>query len=161
MPTTRLLPVTLAAILVLAAVPVHAETAAPKPACAPSVSLALDTWDAGIQAAEKFGSKAAEVARQKGREILLPLLGIDPKTVSGQPGTDEATGDVSREMEASRSDPARREALCAAVTEAMNIAKEKAGAGLEALKGAMERFRPTPPSPPPPDAGGKDALIKT
>ncbi|HYG86009.1 MAG TPA: hypothetical protein VD978_07100 [Azospirillum sp.] len=156
----RCFPAAIVAAVLLVAAPVHAQDPAAKPACAPSVSLALNTWDAGILAAEKFGAKAADVARQKGREVLLPLLGIDPKTVQGQPGTDEATGDIGREVEASRTDPARREALCAAVTEAMNAARDKAEAGLEALKGTMERFRPTAPRQEP-GTGSKDSLIKT
>jgi len=145
-----------AAVVVLAAAPVRA--ADPSPACAPSVALALNTWDSGVAAAEKLGSRAADMARQKGRDLLLPLLGIDPKTVTAQPGDDTAA-DLGREVEASRNDPARREALCVALTDAMNAARDKVGAGLDALKGALERFGPAQPQQPVP--AGKEPLIKT
>lgn len=157
MPSAARLSAFVVAAVLLAAPPVHA--ADPLPACAPSVALALNTWDAGVAAAEKLGSRAADVARQKGRDLLLPLLGIDPKTVPAQPGDDTAA-DLGREVEASRNDPARREALCVALTDAMNAARDKVGAGLDALKGALERFGPTLPQQPA-APGAKEPLIKT
>jgi len=159
MPATPRFPAILAAAVLLAAAPVQAAESAPAlaPACAPSVALALSTWDTGVAAAETLGSRAADVARQKGRELVLPLLGIDPRTVPPQPG--DGAADLGREVEASRGDPARREALCAALTDAVNAAKDKAGAGLDALKGVLERVRPT--APPPPAPGSTEALIKT
>ena len=158
--TTPRLSAAIAAALLLATTPVHAAEPAPKTACAPSVALVLNAWDTGVAAAEKFGSKAVEIAREKGRHLLLPLLGLDAEAVADQPGSGDAARDVGREVEASRNDPARREALCFAVTEAMDAAKAKAGAGLDALKGTMERYLPATPRPDP-DAGGKDGLIKT
>lgn len=160
MPTAFRLSAPLAALL-LASSPALAAEPAAKPACAPSVSLALNAWDTSVATAETFGSKAATIAREKGRDLLLPLLGIDPKTLPETTRSEDATGEIAREMEASRTDPARREALCTALSEAAAIAQEKAGAGLDALKGVMERFRPAEPRPGPVEpASGKDGLIK-
>lgn len=136
--------------------PALAQGATPAPsmppgACSPTVSAVLDTWDAGMATAEKFGERATALAREKGREYLLPLLGIDPGSVKPAPGTGDSADSVAREVEASRKDPARRAALCAAVTQAMNEAKAQAGAGLDALKRAVEGLHlPDFPSAAPP-----------
>lgn len=152
---------------------------APAQECSPTVSAVLGTWDAGMATAEKFGDKATALAREKGREYLLPLLGIDPKTVPpqapGDRGADKSTDEVARELEASRNDPARRAALCGAITRAMTEARDKAGAGLDALKRALDTLElpaipgkpATPPATPPADPNaptqtqGTPGLIKT
>ncbi|KAA0596630.1 hypothetical protein FZ942_11045 [Azospirillum lipoferum] len=150
-PLHRLAVPTLAALL-LSAAPLHAQTTMPDdPAgrCSPTVAAALGAWDTGVAAAERFGDKAAAVAREKGREYLLPLLGIDPKTVppDAKGGT---TDDVGRALEESRNDPKRRAALCTAITRAADEAKSTAGAGLDALKRALDNWQLTPPAAPTP-----------
>ncbi|WP_148219697.1 hypothetical protein [Azospirillum sp. B510] len=175
----RLAPPALAALL-LSAAPLHAQTAPPTMAppsmapedpagrCSPTVSAALSAWDTGLAAAERFGDKAVALAREKGRDYLLPLLGIDPKTVQPDAKGGATTDDVGRALEASRDDPRRRAALCAAITRAADEAKSSAGAGLDALKRALDGWQLTPPSlapnpaPPAPPAPAKpDGLIRT
>lgn len=159
--------VAIAAILV--AVPAAADNlkqggpATGAGACNPTVAAALGAWDAGMAAAEKFGEKATAMARDKGRDYLLPLLGIDPKSAAGQQGSGgkDAAGDVAREVEATRGNPERRAALCAAVTQAMDEAKGKAGTGLDALRRAIDGLRSTAPAPPAPAGTPKDELIRT
>ncbi|MBY6261799.1 hypothetical protein EI613_07660 [Azospirillum sp. 412522] len=158
------------AALLLTAAPLHAQTTTPPedPAgrCSPTVSAALSAWDTGLAAAERFGDKAAAVAREKGRDYLLPLLGIDPKTVppDAKGGT---TDDVGRALEDSRDDPRRRAALCAAITGAADEAKSSAGAGLDALKRALDSWQLTPPAAPAPSPAPapeppkQDGLIRT
>lgn len=147
--------------------PALAQAPVPTPgACSPTVSAVLDTWDAGMATAEKFGERATALAREKGREYLLPLLGIDPGSVKPAPGAGDSTDSVAREVEASRKDPARRAALCAAVTQAMNEAKDKAGAGLDALKRAVEGlhlpdFPTAPPTAPAPAPKPADPVTPT
>ncbi|CAO3427903.1 hypothetical protein [Azospirillum doebereinerae] len=159
----------LAALLALSPMGAQAQgagqgTADPAGACSPTVSAALGTWDSGMAAAAWLGDRAVTVAREKGREYLLPLLGIDPKTPPSQSDSGKTTDDVAREVEASRDDPKRRAALCAAITNAANEARSTAGAGLDALKRAVEGLRPaapatpTPPATVTPEPGG---LIKT
>jgi len=153
----------LAVVALLALSPLDARAQAPAdPACSPTVSAALGTWDSGMAAAAWLGDRAVAVAREKGREYLLPLLGIDPKTAPSQPDAGKTTDDVAREVEASRDDPKRRAALCAAITGAANEARSTAGAGLDALKRAVEGLRPTAPSTPTPPAPAEPGgLIKT
>ncbi|MGF7173793.1 hypothetical protein [Azospirillum doebereinerae] len=162
----------IAALLALAPMAAKAQGAGPGTAadpagnCSPTVSAALGTWDSGMAAAAWLGDRAVAVAREKGREYLLPLLGIDPKTPPSQSDAEagRTTDDVAREVEASRDDPKRRAALCAAITSAANEARSTAGAGWDALKRAVEGLRPTAPATPNPPAtttpepGG---LIKT
>lgn len=168
---TALATVTVAATLVLCPLAAGAQgNPAPAPAetCSPTVSAALGAWDRGMAAAAWFGDTALATAREKGREYLLPLLGIDPKTApdAKQPDAGRTTEDVAREVEASRDDPERRAALCAAITgaanEARNAARDTAGAGWDALKRAVEGLRapspPAAPAAPPAEPGG---LIKT
>lgn len=140
--------------LALSAAALPASAAEPQPVCAPTVSAALTLWDGSMAAAEKLGGRAVALAREKGRELILPLLGVDPKSVA-EPG---AADDVAREVEASRADPERRAALCAAITRAVEEAKDKAGAGLDALRRAVEGLRPAQPAQPEPAKGN---LIKT
>lgn len=164
------------AALLLSAAPLHAQTAAPEdPAgrCSPTVLAALGAWDTGLAAAERFGDKAVAVAREKGREYLLPLLGIDPKTVPpdarGGDTADDPADDVGRALEESRDDPKRRAALCAAITRAADEAKSSAGAGLDALKRALDTWQLAPPAPPAPSPAPaptpappkQDGLIRT
>ncbi len=153
---------------ILAPTAAQAQDAASDPAraCSPTVSAALGTWDLAMKAAENFGEKAAALAREKGREYLLPLLGVDPKAVPPAPESNAgpSTDDVARAVEASRDDPRRRAELCAAITGAVNEARNTAGAGLDALKRAVEGLRLAPPSnPPAPGAPPTtpDGLIKT
>lgn len=159
------------AVLLLTAAPLQAQTTTPEdPAsrCSSTVSAALSAWDTGLAAAERFGDKAAAVAREKGRDYLLPLLGIDPKTVPPD-ARGSATDDVGRALEESRDDPRRRAALCAAITRAADEAKSSAGAGLDALKRALDNWQLTPPavptpSPAPapaPEPPKQDGLIRT
>lgn len=172
MPTPAIVPaapriaVLLSAFL-FAASPAFAETpATPKeqgPLCAASVLTALTAWDAGLTAAAKFGDKAVAVAREKGREYLLPLLGIDPKAADPQgDGQHGGVGAIERLLEESRLDPARRQDLCIAITQAVEDAKETAGAGLEALRRALDGLdlRNAPPAPRP-APGSDDGLIQT
>ena len=164
MPPRHHLAALITATVILGAVPALAADPVPaKPVCAPAVSMALTAWDTSMAAAEKFGEKAANLAREKGREYLLPLLGVENGSKTADPDAEEATGNVGREVEASRKDPARREALCVAVTQAANDAKAKVGSGIDALKGALERFRPAQPASPQPvpDGANKGGLIKT
>lgn len=156
------------AALLLSAAPLHAQTVPPAdPAgrCSPTVSAALSTWDTGVAAAERFGDKAAAVAREKGREYLLPLLGIDPKAVPPDAKGGGTTDDVGRALEESRNDPKRRADLCAAITRAADEAKNSAGAGLDALKRALDTWQLTPPAAPSPtpapETPKQDGLIKT
>lgn len=160
------------AALLLSAAPLHAQTVPPAdPAgrCSPTVSAALSTWDTGVAAAERFGDKAAAVAREKGREYLLPLLGIDPKAVPPDAKGGGTTDDVGRALEESRNDPKRRADLCAAITRAADEAKNSAGAGLDALKRALDTWQLTPPAAPAPgpapapapETPKQDGLIKT
>ncbi|MCW2236123.1 hypothetical protein [Azospirillum canadense] len=158
----------------LAASPALAETpATPKgtpngPLCAASVLTALTAWDAGLTAAAKFGDKAVAVAREKGRDYLLPLLGIDPKSTvpqnDGQNGGGQngGVGSIERLLEESRQDPAARQDLCIAITQAVEDAKGTAGAGLEALRRALDgldlRNAPKPQHPAPAEP---DGLIRT
>lgn len=125
------------------------------PSCSPSVAAALNAWDATLTAAASFGERAVTVAREKGRDLLLPLLGIDPATEQGQAA--DPLADVWRALEASRTDPAKREALCRALTQASDAAKDRAkaaaGAGIDALKKALEGIRPASPPPATPNDG--------
>ncbi|MFC5357389.1 hypothetical protein [Azospirillum himalayense] len=117
------------------------------PLCSPTVSAALTSWDMGLQAAGKFGDRAVALAKEKGRDYILPLLGIDP-TVS-QPGTDDGTGAIGRLLESSRQDPQQRLDLCMAITGAVESAKGSTAAGLEALKRALDGFaQPAPAEKP-------------
>lgn len=157
------------AALLLSAAPLHAQTSPPPadPAgrCSPTVSAALGAWDTGLAAAERFGDKAVAVAREKGREYLLPLLGIDPKTVSPDAKSGDTTDDVGRALEESRDDPQRRAALCAAITRAADEAKSSAGAGLDALRRALDNWQLSPPATPAPAPAPmppkQDGLIRT
>jgi len=158
------------AVLLASTAPLHAQTASPDdPAgrCSPTVSAALSTWDTGVAAAERFGDKAAAVAREKGREYLLPLLGIDPKAVPPDARGGGTTDDVGRALEESRNDPKRRADLCAAITRAADEAKSSAGAGLDALKRALDSWQLTPPAAPTPgpapapEPTKQDGLIRT
>jgi len=154
------------AILLASTAPLQAQTVPPNdPAgrCSPTVSAALSTWDTGVAAAERFGDKAAAVAREKGREYLLPLLGIDPKAMPPDAKGGGTTDDVGRALEESRNDPKRRADLCAAITRAADEAKNSAGAGLDALKRALDSWQLTPPAAPSPapEAPKQDGLIKT
>ncbi len=153
----------------LAASPALAETpATPKgtpngPLCAASVLTALTAWDAGLTAAAKFGDKAVAVAREKGRDYLLPLLGIDPKTsVPQNDGQNGGAGSIERLLEESRQDPVARQDLCIAITQAVEDAKGTAGAGLEALRRALDGLdlRNAPPAPRPAPRED-DGLIRT
>ncbi|HYH22943.1 MAG TPA: hypothetical protein VD995_30400 [Azospirillum sp.] len=137
-------PSALALVIVLSSATLPASAAEPQPACAPTVSAALTLWDSSMAAAERLGGRAVTLAREKGRELILPLLGVDPKSVAEQPG---AADDVAREVEASRADPERRAALCAAITRAVEEAKDKAGAGLDALRRAVDGLRPAQQEP--------------
>ena len=109
------------------------------------------------------------MAREKGREYLLPLLGIDPKTVPPDAKNGGTTDDVGRALEESRNDPKRRAALCAAITRAADEAKNSAGAGLDALKRALDNWQLTPPAAPTPapapaptpEPTKQDGLIRT
>lgn len=133
------------------------------PLCSASVLTALTAWDAGLTAAAKFGDKAVAVAREKGREYLLPLLGIDPQTTAPQDeGQNGGVGAIERLLEESRQDPARRQDLCIAITQAVEDAKETAGAGLEALRRALDGLdlRNAPPSQRPAPSE-PDGLIET
>ncbi|MBP2297799.1 hypothetical protein [Azospirillum picis] len=135
--------------------PAQAQSAAPpataEDACSPTVAAALDTWDAGMAAAERFGDRAVALAREKGRDYLLPLLGIDPKAVPQQDGagTNGTTDQLGRAVEDSRNDPPKRRQLCIAVSRGLEDARGTAGAGLDALKRALEDWRLTPPPPAP------------
>ncbi|WP_188052139.1 hypothetical protein [Azospirillum sp. Sh1] len=163
------------AALLLSAAPLHAQTTPPTPSpeepagrCSPTVSAALGAWDTGLAAAERFGDKAVAVAREKGREYLLPLLGIDPKTAQPDARGGNTTDDLGRALEESRDDPQRRAALCAAITRAADEAKSSAGAGLDALRRALDNWQlsppatPTPTTPTPTPAPPKqDGLIRT
>lgn len=164
---TILAAATVAATLALSPMAVQAQGAPadPAPVCSPTVSAALETWDLGMAAAERFGDKAVALAREKGREYLLPLLGIEPKTAApADPNADRTTDDVAREVEASRNDPKRRAELCVAITHAMNEARETAkstaGAGLDALRRALDGLR-APATPPAPGTPAPDGTIKT
>ena len=147
------------AVLLLSAAPLRAQTEAPAPPpasedpagrCSPTVSAVLTTWDAGLASAERFGEKAVTLAREKGREYLLPLLGIDPKTVQPEAQDGGTADDVGRALEESRDDPKRRAELCAAITRAADEAKASASAGLDALKRALDGWQlaPGPANPP-------------
>ena len=129
----------------LAATPAVAETpAAPSgPLCSASVLTALTAWDAGLATAAKFGDKAVAIAREKGREYLLPLLGVDPQSTnpSTAPGGDDRIGAIERFLEDTRQDPARRQDLCIAITQAVEDAKSQAGAGLDSLRRALDGLR--------------------
>lgn len=153
------------AVLLASAAPLHAQTPSPNDPgrCSPTVSAALSTWDTGVAAAERFGDKAAAVAREKGREYLLPLLGIDPKAVPPDAKGGGTTDDVGRALEESRNDPKRRADLCAAITRAADEAKNSAGAGLDTLKRALDTWQLTPPAAPAPapETPKQDGLIKT
>lgn len=151
MPAARF-PATIVATALLAAGPALAADPAPGtgPLCSPTVSAALTTWDMGLQAAGKFGDKAVTIARDKGREYILPLLGIDPK--AAQPGTDDGTRVIGRLLESTRQDPHQRLELCVAITEAVELAKGSATSGMEALKRALDRFAPTAPVETPVDS---------
>lgn len=172
LPLRRLaLPALLPALLLaplLAAGPLHAQPAGDAAAgrCSPTVSAALGTWDAGLATAEHFGDRAVALAREKGREYLLPLLGIDPKTAQPDANGSGATDDVGRALEESRDDPERRAALCAAITRAADEAKNTAGAGLDALRRALDNWQltpapATPPAAPAPAPSKPDGLIRT
>ncbi|PWC38967.1 hypothetical protein [Azospirillum sp. TSO35-2] len=143
-------------------------SAAPAPVCSPTVSAALSTWDAGMATAERFGDRAVALAREKGREYLLPLLGVDPKAVQPQAGSGGTTDDLGKAVEDSRNSPERRAELCAAITAAVENARGTAGAGLDALKRALDDWRlmptpaPTPSTPAPaPSGSAPDGTIKT
>ncbi|MFD1627359.1 hypothetical protein [Azospirillum griseum] len=140
--------------------------------CSPTVSAALGAWDSGMAAAEIFGDKALALAREKGRDYLLPLLGIDPKAVppANAPGGSAGnTDDVARAIEASRNDPKRRAELCAVITRSVNEARDGAEAKLDALKRAIDGWRtpapatpaPAAPPTPAPAPAGPGGLIKT
>lgn len=123
--------------------------------CSPTVSAALGTWDSGMAAAEIFGDKALALAREKGRDYLLPLLGIDPKAVppaNAPNGSAGNTDDVARAIEASRNDPKRRAELCAVITRSVNEARDGAEAKLDALKRAIDGWRTPAPATPAPSA---------
>lgn len=169
---------TVACLLVLSPLAAQAQGAATDPAaqCSPTVSAALGAWDSGMAAAELFGDKALALAREKGRDYLLPLLGIDPKAVPpASNATPEGnTDDVARAIEASRNDPKRRAELCAAITRTVNEARDNAGAKLDALKRAVEGWRlpplptpaplpapSTPPAAPVAPTAAPDGTIKT
>ncbi|SMH33424.1 hypothetical protein [Azospirillum agricola] len=158
---------TFAIALTLSPLAARAQGAAAPDSCSPTVSAALETWDLGMAAAERFGEKAVALAREKGREYLLPLLGIDPKTPpsSAHPDAERTTDDVARAVEASRNDPKRRAELCVAVTRAMNEARDTAantaGAGLDALRRAVEGLRSTLPAAPAAPAPAPDGAIRT
>lgn len=146
-----------------------AETsAAPQgPLCSASVLTALTAWDAGLSTAAKFGDKAVAVAREKGRDYLLPLLGLDPKaaTPQGSAPADSGVGAIERLLEASRQDPAGRQDLCIAITQAVEEARGTAGAGLDALQRALDSLRlpdhvPGPQPAPVPAPSRDDGLIR-
>ncbi|WP_188262730.1 hypothetical protein [Azospirillum tabaci] len=124
------------------------------PLCSPTVSAALTSWDMGLQAAGKFGDRAVALAQEKGREYILPLLGIDPAV--SPPGSEDGTGAIGRLLESTRHDPQQRLELCMAITEAVESAKGSAAAGLEALKRALDGFVPEAPAGKP-----TDGLIRT
>ena len=153
MPTTRIAAGLIAISTIISAPAFAADPRAPL--CSPTVSAALTAWDTGLVAAGKFGDKAVGLAREKGREYLAPLLGMDSKTV---PGQDDQTTAISRALEATRQDPQQRLDLCIAVTETIEQAKGSAKAGWEALQRATERFAPAPQKPTPADDRG---FIKT
>lgn len=164
----RRLGISALAALLLSAAPLHAQTMPPEdPAgrCSPTVSAALGAWDTGLAAAERFGDKAVAVAREKGREYLLPLLGIDPKTAQPDARGGNTTDDLGRALEESRDDPQRRAALCAAITRAADEAKSSAGAGLDALRRALDNWQLSPPATPTPTPTPappkQDGLIRT
>lgn len=163
-PLRRLAVPALAALL-LSTAPLQAQTASPQdPAgrCSPTVSAALTTWDAGLATAERFGDRAVALAREKGREYLLPLLGIDPKTAPPDAKNGGTADDVGRALEESRDDPKRRAELCAAITRAADEAKSSAGAGLDALKRALDGWQLSPgPVNPPAEPSKPDGLIRT
>jgi len=153
----------------LAAAPAVAETPAPSngPLCSASVLTALTAWDAGLATAAKFGDKAVAVAREKGREYLLPLLGVDPQSTT--PSGDDRIGAIERFLEATRQDPARRQDLCIAITQAVEDAKSQAGAGLDALRRALDGLRlpdqlpgqlPGQPPSPRPAPTSQDGVIR-
>ncbi len=169
---------TVASLLALSPLAAQAQGAAKDPVaqCSPTVSAALGAWDSGMAAAELFGDKALALAREKGRDYLLPLLGIDPKAVPpASNATPEGnTDDVARAIEASRNDPKRRAELCAAITSTVNEARDNAGAKLDALKRAVEGWRlpplptpaptpapSTPPAAPVAPSAAPDGTIKT
>ncbi len=169
---------TVASLLALSPLAAQAQGAAKDPSaqCSPTVSAALGAWDSGMAAAELFGDKALALAREKGRDYLLPLLGIDPKAVPpASNATPEGnTDDVARAIEASRNDPKRRAELCAAITSTVNEARDNAGAKLDALKRAVEGWRlpplptpaptpapSTPPAAPVAPSAAPDGTIKT
>lgn len=133
-----------------------------KPACARSVALTLHAWDVSLAAAEKVGAKAGAIAKEKGKALLLPLLGAQPgeKPDGATPDTDP-TEDVANEVEASRHDPERRAALCSTISRAAAAAKEKAGSGLEALKRMMREHQPSAPAPAGSPLDPKPNLIKS
>lgn len=161
----RRLAVPALAVLLLSAAPLQAQTVSPEdPAgrCSPTVSAALSTWDAGLATAERFGDKAVALAREKGREYLLPLLGIDPKTAPPDARNGGTTDDVGRALEESRDDSKRRAELCAAITRAADEAKSSAGAGLDALRRALDGWQLSPgPVNPPAEPSKTDGLIRT
>lgn len=117
------------------------------PLCSPTVSAALTSWDMGLQAAGTFGDRAVALAKEKGREYILPLLGIDP--ADSQPGAEDGTGAIGRLLESSRHDPQQRLDLCMAITGAVESARGSTAAGLEALKRALDGVaRPGPAEKP-------------
>ena len=158
MPNASRTAAAIAVACTLAATPVPAaEPSGGAPLCSPTVSAALSAWDKGMEVAGKFGDKAVGLAREKGREYILPLFGVEKSAA----GADDQTDAVSRALEATRQDPQARLDLCIAVTDAVEQAKASAGAGIDALRRAAERFAPAAPPPPkaaPPDGQG---LIKT
>ncbi|MBP2315559.1 hypothetical protein [Azospirillum soli] len=157
MPTVSRSAAFVIATVILATGPALAADPAPGtgPLCAPTVSAALTTWDMGLQAAGKFGDKAVTIAREKGREYILPLLGVDPR--ASQPGTDDGTSVIGRLLESSRQDPQQRLELCMAITEAVESARGSAASGIDALKRALDRLAPTAPAEKKP----ADNLIRT
>ncbi|TWA77548.1 hypothetical protein FBZ83_11526 [Azospirillum brasilense] len=132
-----------------AATPARAADPAPGtgPLCSPTVSAALTSWDMGLQAAGTFGDRAVALAKEKGREYILPLLGIDP--AGSPPGAEDGTSAIGRLLELSRQDPQQRLDLCMAITGAVESAKGSTAAGLEALKRALDGVaRPAPAEKP-------------
>ena len=151
------------ALMLFASAPSRAaEPSSPGPICAPSVWMALSALDKGMGAAAVFGGQAAAAARAKGRELLLPLFGIDPDTLPPQPESGDIADDVARAIEGTRLDPERRMSLCVTITDAMQGVTGGATAGLDALKRALEGFQPEP-SPAPLPAPGKatEEMIRT
>ncbi len=180
-PATRPAVLTVSAALVggLLALSTPAAAQSADAPCSPTVSAALGAWDSGMAAAELFGDKALALAREKGRDYLLPLLGIDPKSVppANAPNSAGNTDDVARAIEASRNDPKRRAELCAVITRSVNEARDGAEAKLDGLKRAIDGWRtpaptspatpaPTAPAPPPTTTpaippAGPGGLLKT